>query len=71
MFLDIVGYVDIKDNQEIYNQNKDYHRYQNHFKLGGYKLFLDGSPQGKTAWISKPYENSNDYCGYPIYQIKK
>ena len=71
MFLDIVGYVDIKDNQEIYQQNKAYHQYQNHFKLGGYKLFLDGSPQGKTAWISRPYENSNDYCGYPIYQDKE
>ena len=71
LFLDIIGYVDIKDNQEIYQQNKAYHQYQNHFKLGGYKLFLDGSPQGKTAWISKPYENSNNYCGYPIYQDKE
>ena len=48
LFLDIIGHVDIKDNQEIYQQNKAYQQYQNHFKLGGYKLFLDGSPQGKT-----------------------
>ncbi len=41
----------------------------NRFKIGGYKIFLDGSPQGKTAWLNRPYENSDDgYCGYPIYK---
>ncbi len=39
--------------------------YRNHLKIGGYKILLDGSPQGKTAWMSEPYENSGDYCGYP------
>lgn len=68
LYLDIIGYIDIRDNQKLYQDNSVYHRYQNHFKLGGYKLFLDGSPQGKTAWISKPYLESGDYCGYPIYQ---
>ena len=68
LYLDIVGYIDIRDNQKLYQDNSAYHQYQNHFKLGGYKLFLDGSPQGKTAWISKPYLESGDYCGYPIYQ---
>ncbi|MGO0862293.1 amidohydrolase family protein, partial [Clostridioides difficile] len=44
-------------------------KYVNRFKIGGYKIFLDGSPQGKTAWLTKPYENSEDgYCGYPIYK---
>ena len=32
------------------------------FHIGGYKIFLDGSPQARTAWISRPYENS-DECG--------
>lgn len=39
--------------------------YVNRFKIGGYKALLDGSPQGRTAWMTKPYENSEDYCGYP------
>lgn len=39
--------------------------YKNHVKIGGYKLILDGSPQGKTAWLSKPYEESGEYRGYP------
>lgn len=68
LYLDIIGYVDIKDHQQLYQKNTLYHQYQNHFKLGGYKLFLDGSPQGKTAWLSKPYLDSGDYCGYPMYK---
>lgn len=40
-------------------------KYMEHFKIGGYKLLLDGSPQGKSAWLSEPYEGENTYCGYP------
>jgi predicted amidohydrolase YtcJ len=29
--------------------------YRRHFRIGGVKLSLDGSPQGKTAWLSRPY----------------
>lgn len=40
--------------------------YKNHIKLGGYKLILDGSPQGRSAWMSEPYLNGEKgYCGYP------
>lgn len=41
------------------------------FRVGGVKLISDGSPQGRTAWLRKPYldENGrpdpNGYCGYP------
>lgn len=34
-----------------------------HFRIGGMKIFLDGSPQGKTAWLRQPYEGG-DFCGY-------
>ncbi len=45
--------------------------YTAHVRMGGYKIFLDGSPQGKTAWLSQPYavppEGSGpDYRGFPI-----
>ena len=40
-------------------------RYDHHFKLAGYKIFLDGSPQGRTAWMRRPYAGETDYCGYP------
>ncbi len=40
--------------------------YKRHLKIGGYKLVLDGSPQGRSAWMSRPYENGEEgYCGYP------
>lgn len=39
--------------------------YQGHFRIGGYKMILDGSPQGKSAWLSAPYEGESSYCGYP------
>lgn len=61
--IDVVSYVDIKNNKNVYLENKDTYgkKYINHYKLGGYKMFLDGSPQAKTAWVSKPYLNSNEY----------
>lgn len=40
--------------------------YTQHLKIGGYKLILDGSPQGRSAWMSKPYLGGEEgYCGYP------
>jgi predicted amidohydrolase YtcJ len=44
--------------------------YHNRLKFGGIKLSLDGSPQGKTAYLSQPYEVipnglADDYRGYP------
>lgn len=40
--------------------------YDGHLKIGGYKLILDGSPQGRSAWMSEPYLNGEaGYCGYP------
>ena len=66
--LDIVSYVDIKENCSILENNKEYSDYNNHYRIGGYKLILDGSPQGKTAWMSKPYENEESYLGYPVYK---
>ena len=45
--------------------------YENGFRVGGVKIVLDGSPQGKTAYLTKPYEvqpngQHADYRGYPI-----
>lgn len=45
---------------------EQYTHYQNRLKIGGYKLILDGSPQGRSAWMSQPYVGAADgYCGYP------
>ncbi|HGM1133482.1 TPA: amidohydrolase [Clostridioides difficile] len=68
--MDVVGYVNLKKSKSVADNNREFiKKYINRFKIGGYKIFLDGSPQGKTAWLSRPYENSDDgYCGYPIYK---
>ena len=67
--IDVISYVDIKDYSNILEDNKDYvEKYRNRYKIGGYKLFLDGSPQAKTAWLSKPYESEKEYRGYGIYK---
>ncbi len=43
-----------------------YSSYKKHLKIGGYKLVLDGSPQGRSAWMSQPYLGGEEgYCGYP------
>jgi len=44
--------------------------YSNRVKHYGIKLILDGSPQGKTAFLSQPYRvppagQTKDYVGYP------
>lgn len=65
LYLDVVGYMDVVTAQDILEKNDNL--YHNHFRIGGYKIFLDGSPQGCTAWMSEPYENQEDYKGYPIY----
>lgn len=36
-----------------------------HMRVAGLKMFLDGSPQGRTAWMRKPYADDPGYCGYP------
>jgi predicted amidohydrolase YtcJ len=45
--------------------------YSGRFRIGGGKLFIDGSPGGKTAWLTKPYfvpppGQPDTYAGYPI-----
>ncbi len=51
------------------NEGKSQREYVNHYKLLGGKTWLDGSPQGKTAWLTEPYYEvpegqSKDYRGY-------
>lgn len=67
--MDLVMYPTVVDNPEDLKVNEDYtKKYHNRLKIGGYKLFLDGSPQGKTAWLTEPYEGEATYRGYPWYQ---
>ena len=63
---DVVGYAEVSD-PTLFEEHPQYRgQYRNHFKIGGYKMILDGSPQGKTAWLTKPYEEEDEYRGYPV-----
>lgn len=63
--IDIIYYTSTEDNEEILKKfPKTEENYENHIKFGGVKLFLDGSPQGKTAWLREPYKNEEEYLGY-------
>lgn len=72
LYLDIVSYPDIQFgvaamDSEFYTRD---HSYRGHYRIGGAKLSLDGSPQGKTAWFTHPYHvpppgKGADYSGYP------
>ncbi len=65
--VDVVVYPQLPGGEELYQKNpKMVGRYKKHLKLGGYKMILDGSPQGRSAWMSRPYLGGEpDYCGYP------
>ena len=75
--LDVTAYADIKEGNKLMEEFRDYtDGYRQHFRLGGYKMFLDGSPQGRTAWLREPYEPENpetgpsdeNYKGYPVLE---
>ncbi|MCA9504400.1 MAG: amidohydrolase [Myxococcales bacterium] len=47
--------------------------YANGFRVAGVKFALDGSPQGRTAWLREPYTEGPpgappDYVAYPILE---
>ncbi len=70
--IDVVVYPDIMNEKAYMLKNGSSLHYQNHFRIGGVKISLDGSPQGKTAWLTKPYlippeGKAKDYRGYPAY----
>lgn len=68
--IDVIAYV-ISDEKGIEGLLREHPeatgRYTNRFQIGGGKIILDGSPQGKTAWLTSPYEGEETYCGYPTH----
>lgn len=66
--IDVIGWMDYTGRAALdtgYSPD-----YKNHYRLGGLKITLDGSPQGRTAWRTVPYLNPPDgqepgYKGYP------
>ena len=55
--IDIVAYPFVTDFDAIIEKNpaSEWGKYVNRVKIGGAKITLDGSPQGKTAYFTTPY----------------
>ena len=67
--IDVVSYIDYADKELV---DGPFHRrtYENRYRIGGLKITLDGSPQGRTAWRTRPYilppdGQESSYAGYP------
>lgn len=62
--IDVVCYADMKSASALADK-PDLPR----LRVGGYKIFLDGSPQGRTAWMLEPYaKGDGHYRGYPALE---
>ena len=66
--IDFIGWMDYTGRGELDRGFST--TYANHYRLGGLKITLDGSPQGRTAWRTVPYLIPPDgqkagYKGYP------
>ncbi|MGE8560788.1 MAG: amidohydrolase [Acinetobacter sp.] len=74
--IDLVSYPDINNEKEYMLKYGTSQSYDHHFRIGGVKMSLDGSPQGKTAWLTQPYlippeGKAKNYSGYPAFPDNK
>ena len=55
--IDVVAYPFITDLEAILKKypKETWGKYENRIKIGGVKITIDGSPQGKTAFFTTPY----------------
>ncbi|MBR5319531.1 MAG: amidohydrolase [Peptococcaceae bacterium] len=67
---DVLGYVRVASEAKVALEGvaSPEAKYRTHFKISGAKVILDGSPQIRTAWMTKPYYQAPpgeapDYCG--------
>ena len=68
--IDVAVYPDVQTTAEYIRERGTSRSYDRHFRIAGGKLSFDGSPQGKTAWLTEPYVvpprgQPADYAGYP------
>lgn len=68
--IDLVSYPDMLMLEDVSTSRS----YENRYRVGGVKLTIDGSPQGKTAWLSHAYHvppegQEEDYVGYPAIDV--
>lgn len=63
LYLDVVLYSGVETYESTKEMLKKYPENRN-LHSGGIKMFLDGSPQGRTAWMRTGYKGDENYHGY-------
>jgi predicted amidohydrolase YtcJ len=71
LYLDLVALGSLQELPQFVAEKAKYTDYNGHLKLGGIKIVGDGSPQGKTAYFTRPYltggpGGEQDWRGEPI-----
>ena len=74
--LDVISYPVGQNGLDKTLETINFGSYEGRIKVGGIKLILDGSPQGKTAYLTEPYykpphSESESYKGYPLIPQKE
>lgn len=70
--MDLISYVNYAYPKYLHSEWNS-KTYKNHYRIGGVKVTVDGSPQGRTAWRTIPYLIPPDgqkagYKGYPAFK---
>jgi predicted amidohydrolase YtcJ len=68
--VDVAAYPVLLASKELMDKQGTSDSYSGHFRIAGIKITQDGSPQGKTAYLSHPYKvpppgQPKTYRGYP------
>ena len=68
--IDVVSYIDYLFVDSYMDSKWNSKEYTKRYRIGGMKVTLDGSPQGRTAWRTQPYllppdGAKKEYAGYP------
>ena len=74
--LDVISYPVGQNGLDTILETINFGSYKGRVKVVGIKLILDGSPQGKTAYLTEPYykpphSESESYKGYPLIPQKE
>jgi predicted amidohydrolase YtcJ len=76
LFIDVIAYPFITEFEQVLKAHPPFSfgKYNRGLKLGGIKITIDGSPQGRTAEFTTPYltggpEGQKDWKGEPTFPI--
>jgi predicted amidohydrolase YtcJ len=74
LYIDVAAYPFIVEAKKVFETHppETFGKYDGRFKLAGIKITTDGSPQGRTAYFTKPYltggpGGEKDWKGEPLF----